>query len=155
MPKRRDEIKMTDEEIQQFLHTTRRWLQVCTNDRDGWPQASPMGWVVIDNLIHFQGYEKSRKIVNLRRDHRVTVMLEDGKDYSELRGVVIKGTAEIIEDSQFTMMVTKMCARHAYGDGEMIPEPVPAGQTTKRVTVRVRPVAVYSWAHSKLPAGVH
>jgi general stress protein 26 len=42
---------------------------------------------------------KSQKVANLRRDGRVTFLLETGLTYDQLRGVSFEGRGEIIEDS--------------------------------------------------------
>ena len=43
-------------------------------------------------------FTKSQKIRNLKRDPRVTLLLEDGTVYAELRGVIFHGTVELEED---------------------------------------------------------
>jgi len=68
-----------------------------TLDADGSPQAS-LVWAERDGdqvLIGMEGYQ--RKVANLRRDHRVTLVLAD--DRPSRRGLtqylVIRGTAEL------------------------------------------------------------
>ncbi len=154
MPKRRDDIRMSDEEVQAFLELTKQFLQVATLDNDGWPQLSTMGFGVIDGMVHFQGYGKSQKMVNLRRDPRLTVMVESGKAYDELVGVVIKGRAEFITEPEGVAAVGRLVGIKHFGGSPS----APAGETrisTKRIGVRVVPTEVYSWDHRKLPKGVH
>ena len=45
--------------------------------------------------IAFWTYGRSQKIRNLERDPRISLLVEDGEDYFELRGVSISGTAEM------------------------------------------------------------
>ena len=54
--------------------------------------------VVVDGLIVFETYTSSQKVVNLERDPRITVLLEDGLEYNNLRGVMIKGTANLVSE---------------------------------------------------------
>src|SRR5438105_15386781 len=94
---RRDLIRMTDEEIHAFLEE-QRTLQVATIDHDGFPHLVAMWYVLIDNEIAFWTYARSQKAVNLRRDPRLTCLVEAGQRYEELRGVQVKGKAAISDD---------------------------------------------------------
>ena len=62
--------------------------------------AAPRGDVVRTHrrggVVRDEG--KSQKVVNLRRDNRMTVMVEDGLTYDTLRGVALEGTADVVED---------------------------------------------------------
>lgn len=150
MPSRRADIALTDAEQQQLLNEG--WtLQVASIGPGGYPHLVAMWYVIIDGKIHFTTFGKSQKIVNLRRDPKMTVMLEDGKKYAELKGLVIEGTGEIIEDTAFTAKVMGMVGSKYNG----IPIPTETSEqamkaASKRVTVRLDPVDIYSWDHSKL-----
>jgi PPOX class probable F420-dependent enzyme len=151
MPKRRNAIAMTDDEQAAFLregHT----LQVASIGPHGYPHQVAMWYALIDGKVHFTTYARSQKVQNLRRNPRMSVMIETGTPYSELRGLVIEGNATIIEGD------TNLAARVATMSGSRRPaEPPsapPSAQTlravVKRVVVRVDPVHVYSWDHRKL-----
>lgn len=150
MPSRRASIALTSEEQEQFLDEG--WtLQVATNGPGGFPHLAPMWYVMIDGVIHFTTFGKSQKILNLRRDPRISVMLETGKAYEELRGLVIQGSAEIEEDVETTAGVMSLVGNKYRG--LPIPTDTPEAAlpaAAKRVTVRVRPERVYSWDHTKL-----
>ena len=150
MPSRRASIALTSEEQEQFLDEG--WtLQVATNGPGGFPHLAPMWYVMIDGVIHFTTFSKSQKILNLRRDPRISVMLETGQAYEELRGLVIRGSAEIDEDVETTAGVMSVVANKYRG--MPIPTDTPEAAlpaAAKRVTVRVRPERVYSWDHTKL-----
>ena len=101
---RRDQITMTDAEIAEFLAPPRN-LQVATINRDGTPHLVTMYYAVIDGRIAFWTYRKSQKVLNLRRDPRITVLVEDGKAYGELRGVQMAGRAILSDDHEAVMDV--------------------------------------------------
>lgn len=71
MPSSRDQIRMTDREIAEFL-AQGRTLAVATNTLDGAPHLVAMWYALIDGKITFWTYRKSQKAVNLRRDPRLT-----------------------------------------------------------------------------------
>ncbi len=150
MPSRRGQIAMTEEEQSRFLDEG--WtLQVATNGPAGFPHLAAMWYVVIDGTVHFTTFGKSQKIVNLRRDPRITAMLETGREYEELRGLVIRGTGELEENVQTTATVMSAVANKYRG--LPIPTETPEAAmpaAAKRVTVRIRPERIYSWDHTKL-----
>ena len=102
--KRRNQIHMSDEEIRAFLDE-QRTLQIATIDHDGWPHLVSMWYVVIEDRVVFWTYAKSQKIINLRRDARLTCLVEAGESYSELRGVQIKGRAIISDDYEIAQYI--------------------------------------------------
>ena len=93
----RDAIRMTADELTLFL-AAQKSLQVGTLDRAGSVHLSTLWFALVEGKIVFETYTKSQKIVNLRRDPRITVLAEDGRVYEELRGVMIKGTATLVDD---------------------------------------------------------
>lgn len=150
MPSRRAMIAMTDGERERFLEEG--WtLQVATNGPGGFPHLAAMWYVLRDGLIHFTTFARSQKIVNVRRDPRITAMLETGRAYEELRGLVVRGTAELDEDVRATAAIMSLVARKYRG--MPIPAETPEAAlpaAAKRVVVRIRPERVYSWDHTKL-----
>jgi PPOX class probable F420-dependent enzyme len=151
MPTRRTAIAMTQAEQEAFLregHT----LQVASIGPEGYPHLVAMWYALIDGKVHFTTYAKSQKVINLRRDPKITVMIESGEQYGELRGVVIEGQADIIEDDLHLTAQVAMTAT-SRRPGELVTTS-PSAQTrralAKRVVIRVNPVNVYSWDHRKL-----
>ena len=90
---RRDQIIMTPDEVTTYLKSK---LTIVINSigKDGVPHPAPMWFAVeYDGAIVMTTFTKSQKIVNLKRDPRVTLLLEDGTVYAELRGVIFHGEA--------------------------------------------------------------
>ena len=85
---RRDLIRMTDVDLAAFIEEQKS-LQVACRERDGSIHLSTLWFAVVDDLLAFGTYSKSQKILNLQRDDRITVLLEDGETYETLRGVMI------------------------------------------------------------------
>jgi len=149
MPNRRASIALTDAEQQQLLDDG--WtLQVASIGPKGYPHLVAMWYVVIDGLIHFTTFRKSQKILNLKRNPKITVMLESGKAYTELKGLVMEGEAELIDDPSATAKVQALVGAKYNGIPVRAPTEASLGVASKRVVVRIRPVDIYSWDHSKL-----
>jgi nitroimidazol reductase NimA-like FMN-containing flavoprotein (pyridoxamine 5'-phosphate oxidase superfamily) len=75
-------------------------MSVATVGPDGRPHLVAMWYGFIDGAPAFWTYAKAQKIVNLRRDPRLTCMVEDGSAYNELRGVELVADAQLIEDAE-------------------------------------------------------
>ena len=149
---RRDQIRMNDEEIHAFLEE-QRTLQVATIDHDGWPHLVAMWYVLIDDRIVFWTYAKSQKSVNLRRDDRLTCLVETGVRYEQLRGVQIKGRAIIHDDPESVQRIGEVIFARYTGPLNENTRQLVAAQAPKRVLVFVEPVEVVSWDHRKLGGG--
>ncbi len=146
---RRDLIRMNDEEIRAFLQE-QRTLQVATIDHDGWPHLVAMWYVLINDQIVFWTYAKSQKAVNLRRDARLTCLVETGTRYDELRGVQIKGRAIINDDRETVQRIGELIFERYHGPLNDTLRQIVAAQAPKRVVVFVEPVEIASWDHRKL-----
>lgn len=141
---------MTPAEIEEHLAGPHK-MQLATLNPDGFPHLVTMYYDVFDGRVGFWTYGRAQKTVNLRRDPRLTCLVETGEDYSTLRGVQIRGTATLVEEEESVAEV----GRRVYGryiEGGITPElePFIAQQATKRVAVMVEPERVVSWDHRKL-----
>jgi PPOX class probable F420-dependent enzyme len=153
MTNQRNKIEL-DEDEQQELLATARTLQVASLNPTGWPHLVPM-WFAVDEdgLISFTTYGTSQKVRNLERDPRITVLVETGEAYNELRGIAVDGEAEIVRDPAVTFHTRALIsAKH---EGAPRPDkPAPGTEfpswASKRVTIRVRPVRTRSWDHRKV-----
>lgn len=146
---RRKLIAMTDEEMQAFLQE-QYTLQVATIDHDGYPHLVPMWYVFLDQRIAFWTYAKSQKAINLRRDPRLTCLVETGERYEELRGVQIKGQATIIDDRETVQRYGELIFERYTGPLNEGTRSLVTAQAAKRIVVVVNPVEIISWDHRKL-----
>src|SRR2546423_4291340 len=91
---RREQIRMSDEEVAAFLETHR--VAICaTNGKDGWPHLMPLWYVLRDGDLWSWTYAKSQKVRNFERDDRATLEVETGHEYHELRGVMIRARCNL------------------------------------------------------------
>ncbi len=152
----RKDITMTDAEVLAFLESGHT-LEVATMGRDGFPHLAPMWYVVEGGRVVFRSFTKSQKIVNLQRDPKLTVLLETGLTYAALRGVMIQGTATLIDDPDYVLSIYgKLTGKYAFvGDepseltGDALEEAF-GRFAAKNTAVVVEPHTVVSWDHTKL-----
>ncbi len=153
MTSQRNSIELSEEDQRELLANAQT-LQVASLGPNGWPHMVPMWFAVDDDgLISFTTYGTSQKVVNLERDPRITVLLETGTAYSELRGIAIEGEAEIVRDAATTFHTRGLIG--AKNEGAPRPEKPAAGTefpswASKRVTIRVHPKRTRSWDHRKI-----
>ncbi|WP_431972469.1 pyridoxamine 5'-phosphate oxidase family protein [Nocardia sp. bgisy134] len=145
----RAQIVMSDAEIAEFLERS-RIATLATLGPQGRPHLTAMWYALIDGEIWFETKAKSQKAVNLRRDPRITCMVEAGQTYDQLRGVSIEGRAEIIDDPKRLFAVGVSVWERYTGPYSEEVRPLVENMLNKRVAVRVVPERVRSWDHRKL-----
>ena len=147
---RREQIRMSEDETRAFLDE-QRTMAVATIGRDGFAHVVAMWYVIVDGKLAFWTYAKSQKAVNVRRDPKVTCLVEAGEAYGELRGVQIKGRATLIDDpAEILRLGETIWERYTGGPLDDAMRQMVAAQARKRVGVTVEPVEIASWDHGKL-----
>ena len=143
---------MSGEEISRFLEGE-RIVNVCTNGREGWPHVTALWFVLRDGEPWIYTYAKSQKVRNLERDARATLLVESGHDYNELRGVMLKTTAEVHSDlDTVAALAEELFQRYQGGNQSIDPATREAlrAQAAKRAAVQFHVEDIVSWDHSKL-----
>ena len=147
---RRDQIRMTSDEVDAFL-AERHTMNVATLGPDGRPHLVAMWYGFFpDGALGFWTYRSSQKIVNLRRDARMTCLVEDGDAYEELRGVELVADGVVVDDRDEVLALGEsVFDRYT---GPYTPEARPALEQVgaKRAAVRIEVRDVVSWDHRKL-----
>lgn len=147
----RDAIRMSDAEVAAFLAEPRT-LNVATVGPDGSIHLVSMWYLMQGACPVFTTYGKSQKVANLRRDPRLSALVEAGDDYGNLRGVELIGRAELVEDPGEVLTLVRDIGAH-YGRRGAGQDPARAA--AKRVGVRLIPQRVISWDHAKIRALQH
>lgn len=153
----RDAVRMTPAEIDAYL-TEQKVIQVASMGPRGRPHLAPL-WFVRRQSQHdlpvlaTWTFAKSQKALNLHRDPRATVLLEDGETYSALRGVSMECDVTLLEDYEPTLQIgLALAERYAVGyeaERSVINAAFQA-QARKRVGIVLTATRVASWDHSKL-----
>ncbi|MGH8994084.1 MAG: pyridoxamine 5'-phosphate oxidase family protein [Acidimicrobiia bacterium] len=147
---RRDQIRMTDDEVRDFLDAATT-MTLATLGADGRPHLTAMWYGVRDGHVVFWSYGRAQKIVNLRRDPRLSILVETGKDYAELRGVSLTGTGVILDDPDEVLAVGRLLLARQGAASESAAQA--AATAPKRVAVRIDADQITSWDHRKLGGG--
>ena len=147
--KRRSQVALTSDEQAAFLDEV-RVAALSTVDRHGFPHVVAMIFVARENAIFMTSWAKAQKVLNIRRNPKGGILIEDGATYADFRGISIRGTCEIIDEpGQVREMMQTIFARQMRSpDAE-----APTGafdHIEKRVVLKVTPAKVASWDHRKL-----
>lgn len=142
---RRRQIRLTAEEEAAFLRDNPK-CALATIDRDGFPHVVAMGFYVgEDGAYYMTSYAKAQKVLNIRRNPQVGLMVETGGSYAELKGVMVRGACEIIEDVETVRAVMNHRRRNPQSGRQGSLDSAP-----KRVVLKVTPHKTASWDHKKL-----
>ena len=145
----RAQITMTDDEVAAFVERSRT-ASMATLGPTGAPHVVAMWYAVLDGRIWFETKSRSQKAQNLRRDPRITCLIEDGLTYDTLRGVSLEGRGKIVEDPDLLWRVGVSVWERYTGPYTEEARPLVEFMLQKRVAVRVDVDRVRSWDHRKL-----
>lgn len=147
MPGKRASIKFTPEEQEVFLARNQKGA-LATLDQNGYPHVVAMNYVYRDGNFYMTSYGRAQKVVNARRNPKVALMVETGRVYNELQGVLVRGRCEIIEDAS-EVQVTWRKMGDVQGGKSGVPREA-AASMAKRVVMKIIPEKFTSWDHTKL-----
>lgn len=148
MPSRRDQIRMTDRELRDFL-AEGKVMSCATIGPHGRPHLVPL-WYVPDG-VELRGwtYAASQKARNLERDPRATIQVEAGVEYQELRGVMLECDVVLTRETDRVADIGLSLFERYAGTGPEVRAMVEK-QAAKRVGLHFKPTRIVTWDHRKL-----
>ena len=153
MASRRDTIQMTDAEVKAFLGT-HKTIIINSNGPGGYPHPMPMWFSVDDDgQVRMTTFRKSQKVRNIQRDPRVSLLVEAGREYNELQGVVLYGNARVVDELEEVKRTLRTIGGVAGGTDPAMSEAadrIISATASKRVAILIRPEKTVSWDHRKL-----
>ncbi|WKN50285.1 PPOX class F420-dependent oxidoreductase [Nocardioides sp. Arc9.136] len=149
MANQRSQVVMSDAEVDTFL-AQQRSSTVATIGPNGQVHLVAMWYAWLDGHIWIETKAKSQKVVNLRRDPRMSFLVEAGHTYDQLRGVSLEGSGVVIEDEQTVWDVcVNVFERYNAPYTEEL-RPFVEVMARNRVVVRLDVDRTRSWDHRKL-----
>ena len=141
----RPDIRLTPDEQAQFLRQNRK-CALATVDQHGFPHVVAMNFREKDGAYYMTSYGKAQKVLNVRRNPKVGIMVETGGAYAELKGVMVRGDCEIIEEPEAIAETLRLL-----GEGRTTERPAGASRSApKRVVLKITPRKTFTWDHAKL-----
>jgi hypothetical protein len=158
---------MSPAEAEAFL-ADERTVTCATSGPRGWPHLMPLWYVLRESAagesspaqprIWAWTYAASQKVRNLERDPRVTLQVEAGETYDQLRGVMLECETIIHREPESVAGVGReIFKRYAQPRGEAPVAELPGEvlemvqkQAGKRVALEFAELGRVTWDHRKL-----
>lgn len=154
MANKRASITMTEAEIAAYLEE-QTILNIATIGPTGHPHLVAMWYVVMDGKVTFWTFGKSQKILNLRRDAKISGLIESGDTYDQLKGLELVGSGRIIDDYDKVLSIGKAVGLKYNGEGAISDAAMPflEAQARKRLGIQIEVDQIVSWDHTKIGGG--
>ena len=135
--------EMTRDEVYEWLNAGAGYVRLATNGRDGYPHVVPLGYFVLDEEIVLN--MRGQRELNVRRDPKVSLCWDAGTSMADLKGVVVRGTARMVDDPAGCLELTRAGARaRGVAEAEL---PTEARPGRNFAVVKVEHIA--SWDNAK------
>lgn len=144
-------LAMSDSELDSFL-SEERICRLANVSADGRVHNTPLWYVWHGGALWVSSIVRSRRWSDLRERPSVSVVVDAGTDYAELRGVELIGDIEIVGDVPRTgiddpeLRAVETAYADRFADGQLEHD----GQ---HAWVRLRPTTIVSWDFRKFPSG--
>lgn len=148
MPSRRDQIRMSEDEVRTYLESQKTVI-VATTGPSGRPHLMPLWYVPDGLLLRGWTFAKSQKARNLERDPRATLQVEDGVEYHELRGVMLECDVGLVREPEDVADIG-LALVDRYAGGAEDAKAAFREQAKKRLGMLFTPTRIVSWDHRKL-----
>lgn len=148
--RRGGKIAMDPTERDQFL-AEQRTCRVATVGADGAPHVTPLWFVWDGSALWLTSLVRSQRWTDLQRDGRVSIVVDAGEDYMDLRGVEIRGSASAVGEVPRTgepvaeLDAIERLNADKYAGGQIFHD-------GRHAWLRVEPEKIVSWDFRKLSA---
>ncbi len=150
--RRRRSLAMTRSELDTFLGA-QRTCRVGTVSATGQPHVTPLWFAWDGTALWLYSIVDSQRWVDIVRDPRVSVAIDDGEHYAELRGVEILGVAQTVGDIPRTTAPDpqltepeRLFAEKYFGSADFVSD-------GRHAWLRVVPNRLRSWDFRKIAQG--
>ncbi|MEV4105347.1 pyridoxamine 5'-phosphate oxidase family protein [Nonomuraea sp. NPDC049649] len=141
-------LAMTAAEVDDFL-AGQRTCRVATVGPDGRPHVSPLWFAWDGSSIWLCSLVRSRRFSDLVAEPRVALVVDAGEEYGELRGVEIRGSAQVVGPVPWDGVVTPELAEAERLFAEKYPEQRHVRRKGRHAWVRVEPDSMSTWDFRK------
>lgn len=140
----RERLAMTVEELDAFL-AEERVLRMATIDEDGWPAVVPVWFVWHGGAIWVWNLDRAARTRRLDAgDTRMSVVVDGGEAYQELRGVHARVDYRFVADDDAPLEVRTNFNRKYFGGDD------PVGHLDDHTWMELTPRTVRSWDFRKV-----
>lgn len=145
-------VKMTDEEIDQFLKESIT-ATVITINPSGMPLPAPVWYVNKGPVMYFRTMRRLQKSRNIERDPRCVMQVEAGLKYLELHAVIATGKAvELTDPAEIAWFEQEMAKKYGglKADQTKVPDATKKHYDNPSIYFKVVPEKVKTWDNRKI-----
>jgi PPOX class probable F420-dependent enzyme len=117
---------------------------LATLEADGSVHAVPMWFAPTEGALLLATGSRSRKVRNLERDPRATLVLHDSRPGAEVCGASLRGRVELVRGPAATPLIERVHARYVSEHGLSLPE-VHEFLSSDDVALRFVPDSAFTW----------
>ena len=115
-----------------------------TVDSDGLPHTVPLGYFRLGRDIIMGVRDRTHKVANIESNPNVSVLIEDGSNMADIRGVMFQGHARIVREPSEALQLAREGARlRGVPESEWPTAPRPGA-----AYIRMTPVRTRSWTYA-------
>jgi PPOX class probable F420-dependent enzyme len=122
---------------------------------DGVPITLPVWFVALDERIYIDAVARTKKVARIRRDPRVSFLVESGERWRDLRGVTLTGRARIVEEPEVVARVgAALGQKYAgfSGDREAMPPETRGHYEIEHLVIEIEPDdRILSFDNARIP----
>ena len=104
---------------------------LATNGSSGWPHCVPVAYVFLTGLFHIPANKGSRKVRNVKRDPKATILVDEGEHREH--GLMIECSSTVLYDQSADQMRKYMRRVKSWENDE------------NTVIIRLKPLRKASW----------
>lgn len=136
---------MDREAFDAFLDSRPGWIVLSTLDADGFPHSVPLGYFRHGEEVVCGVRDGTRKVRNVERDPRVSLLVESGSTMADIRGAMVQGHARIVRKPEEALLYARAgAAARGVPEAEWPTEPRPGA-----AYIVVTPVRRISWDYGR------
>jgi nitroimidazol reductase NimA-like FMN-containing flavoprotein (pyridoxamine 5'-phosphate oxidase superfamily) len=139
------DVSLSQEELDAFLGS-QRTVRLATVGPDGVPNVIPLWFVWTEGAMFVNTTRGNRSVRNLEANPMGAATVDDGEQYEELRGVVLRGRVEEADGDRRLDRARTAFAEKYFGGGSPHFE-----RWKNRFFLRLEPDHVSSWDFRKIP----
>ncbi|MEM9562561.1 MAG: pyridoxamine 5'-phosphate oxidase family protein [Actinomycetota bacterium] len=98
---------LDDDAFNRFLDDKPGWIILSTIAPDGYPHSVPLGYFRDGDRIYCGCLDRTAKIRNIEQNPKVSLVIESGSSMSDIKGVMVQGTATVRRDDETVLALMR------------------------------------------------
>lgn len=117
---------LTLEQARDYLDSKPGWIVLTTVGPDGYPHSVPIGYFRVGDEVFVGGFDHTRRIKNVRRNPKVSLLVQSGTTMQDIKGLMIRGDATVYTEPADVLRLMREAARaRGIPDDNLPTEPRP------------------------------